>query len=90
MSLFALRFEVVVVLGGGLVPPCCNTFFLLNEMTRSSPALFEKKKSMLDNHQAPLMFQAGVGCRNTDHNTVVEVLMICNYIRPDYFNTLYS
>ena len=47
-------------------------------------------QSMLDNHQAPLMFQAGVGCWNTDHNTVVEVLMICNYIRPDSFNTLYS
>jgi hypothetical protein len=40
--------------------------------------------SYSSNHQAPLMFQAGVGCWNTGHNTVVEVLMICNYIRPDF------
>ena len=46
--------------------------------------------SYSSNHQAPLMFQAGVGCWNTGPNTVVEVLMICNYIRPDSFNTLYS
>ena len=71
-------------------------FFKKNKTTGSYGADWQ---SMLDialqvsyssNHQAPLMFQAGVGCWNTGPNTVVEVLMICNYIRPDYFNTLYS